>query len=107
MYNVTNVIRVKKGFVDALVERFENVNSVLKFDGFLGMEVMVTIQNVDFEEVSIFTRWDKKENFMNWMKSDDFKRRHSGANARPDFILNNKVIKYDVRISKVPEVITS
>ncbi|MGM9929019.1 MAG: antibiotic biosynthesis monooxygenase [Bacillus sp. (in: firmicutes)] len=106
MYNVSNIIQVKKGFVDALVGRFEHATNVQKFDGFRGMEVMVTIQNGDYDEVTILTRWDKKEDFTNWTKSDDFKRGHSGANARPDFILNNKVVTYDVRVSKEPEAAT-
>lgn len=106
MYNVSNVIQIKKGFVEDLVGRFERAVNVLKFEGFLGMEVMVTIQEKDYEEVTILTRWDKKENFTNWMKSDEFKKAHSGSNTRPEFILNNKVIRYDVRISKEPEAIT-
>jgi len=107
MYNVANVIQVKKGFADQVVEKFEKRGEVLGFAGFLGIEVMVTEQNKDYEDVTILTRWDSKENFTNWVKSDVFKKVHTKENISPDFILGNKVVKYEVKLSKQPESIVN
>ena len=107
MYNVANIIQVKKGFVDQVVEKFEKRGEVLGFEGFLGIEIMVTEQNKEYEDVTVLTRWNSKENFMNWVKSDTFKKVHTKENISPDFIIGNKVVKYDVRISKQPETVVN
>jgi len=98
---------VKKGYADQGVEKFEKRGEVLGFAGFLGIEIMVTEQNKDYEDVPILTRWESKDHFMNWVKSDVFKKVHTKENIRPDFILGNKVVKYKVKLSKQPESIAN
>ena len=98
---------MKKGYADQVVEKFEKRGEVLGFAGFLGIEIMVTEQNKDYEDVPILTRWESKDHFMNWVKSDVFKKVHTKENIRPDFILGNKVVKYKVKLSKQPESIAN
>ena len=98
---------MKKGYADQVVEKFEKRGEVLGFAGFLGIEIMVTEQNKDYEDVPILTRWESKDHFMNWVKSDVFKKVHTKENIRPDFILGNKVVKYEVKLSKQPESIAN
>ena len=37
--------------------------------GFLGLEVLLTQNTVDYDEVTISTRWNAKEDFQGWTKS--------------------------------------
>ena len=45
--------------------------------GFLGLEVLLTQNTVDYDEVTISTRWNAKEDFQGWTKSSAFKDAHS------------------------------
>ena len=60
-------------------------------EGFLGMEVWVTQQTTDYDEVTIHTRWNRKEDFVNWTKSQAFGDAHAHGKAKPEGLLKTKL----------------
>ncbi|MGE6630505.1 heme oxygenase [Bacillus sp. NPDC077027] len=100
MIIVNNQVRVEKGSADKLVQRFNKQGQVEFMEGFLGMEVWVTQQTTDYDEVTIHTRWNRKEDFVNWTKSQAFGEAHSHGKAKPDGLLKNKITYYEVQVTR-------
>lgn len=103
MIIVTNTSKIKKGCAHKLIERFDKVGKVETMKGFLGLEVLLTESTEDYEEVTVSTRWESKEDFQAWTRSDAFKESHAHRQI-PDYILSNKITFYDVKIVRKPIV---
>ncbi|MBO1004050.1 heme oxygenase [Pseudogracilibacillus auburnensis] len=104
MIIVTNTTKIKKGEGYKLVNRFDKVGKIESMEGFLGLEVLLTENLQDYDEVTISTRWDSKDSFKNWTKSDAFKEAHAHNGGKPDYIITNKISYYDVKITRNPIV---
>ena len=63
MIIVTNTAKITKGNGHKLIDRFNKVGQVETMPGFLGLEVLLTQNTVDYDEVTISTRWNAKEDF--------------------------------------------
>ncbi|MCI4618268.1 heme oxygenase [Bacillus pumilus] len=100
MIIVNNQVRVEKGSADHLVKRFNKQGQVEFMEGFLGMEVWVTKQTTDYDEVTIHTRWNRKEDFVNWTKSQAFGDAHAHGKAKPEGLLKNKITYYEVQVTR-------
>ena len=61
MIIVTNTAKITKGNGHKLIERFNKVGKVETMPGFLGLEVLLTQNTVDYDEVTISTRWNAKK----------------------------------------------
>lgn len=101
MVIVTNTSKIKPGNAHLLIERFDRVGKVEEMEGFLGLEVMLTQNTKEFEEVTVSTRWVSKDAFQAWTRSSAFKESHAHRNI-PDYILDNKISFYDVKIVRNP-----
>ncbi|WP_313234936.1 heme oxygenase [Sporosarcina ureae] len=104
MIIVTNTNKIIKDRGHELVTRFDKVGKVEQMEGFLGLEVLFTDNLPDFDEVTISTRWESKEAFEAWTKSDAFKEAHSHRDGQPGYVISNKVSFYDVRVVRDPVV---
>lgn len=102
MIIVTNVSQITKGNGEKLIERFNKVGKVEAMEGFLGLEVLLTENTKEYDEVSVVTRWACKENFQAWTRSDAFRESHSHR-ERPDYILANKIVFYEVKVVREPQ----
>ncbi|PFJ17760.1 heme-degrading monooxygenase IsdG [Bacillus cereus] len=102
MIIVANITKITKGNSDTLIERFNKVGKVETMPGFLGLEVLLTQNTVDYDEVTISTRWNSKEDFQGWTKSSAFKDTHSHRGGLPEYILDNKISFYDVKVVRMP-----
>jgi heme oxygenase (staphylobilin-producing) len=102
MVIVTNTTQIKKGYGHKLIERFDKVGKVESMPGFLGLEVLLTEHTKDYDEVTISTRWESKENFQAWTRSNAFRESHSHRNGKPDYITQNKITFYQVKIVRQP-----
>lgn len=76
MYTVTNRIKVKKGIAKMLAPKFTKPGPLLEFKGFQKVEVLVSTQFEDYDELSVVMYWDTLEDFEVWRKSDAFKQAH-------------------------------
>ncbi|WP_080832770.1 heme oxygenase [Cohnella massiliensis] len=101
MVIVTNTSKISKGNAHKLIERFDKVGKVEFMEGFLGLEVLLTENTKDYEEVSVVTRWRQKEDFQAWTKSSAFKESHKHREI-PDYILENKITFQEVKIVRDP-----
>ncbi|WP_232828006.1 heme oxygenase [Paraliobacillus sp. X-1268] len=102
MFIATNTVQLKNGHAEAFVERFNKVGKVETMEGFVGLEVLVTENTKEFEEITIFTRWENKKGFQGWMKSDAFRESHAHRGGVPDFIIKNKTAFYEVKVTRQP-----
>ena len=74
MIAVFNRLPVKEGAAEQVVERFANSRgNVRGFPGFVSMEVL---RSEGADEVLVITRWQDREAFDLWVRSDGFKKAH-------------------------------
>lgn len=104
MIIVTNTTIITKGEGYKLIDRFNKTGQIETMEGFLGLEVLFTENLKEHDEVIISTRWASKEAFKNWTKSDAFKQSHSHKGGKPEYIIENKISYYDVRVVRQPVV---
>ncbi|WP_248927217.1 heme oxygenase [Paenibacillus hamazuiensis] len=102
MVIVTNTSQITKGNAHKLIERFDKVGKVETMPGFLGLEVLLTENTQEYDEVTVVTRWEEKESFHAWTRSDAFKESHSHGREIPEYIVSNKISFYDVKIVRRP-----
>ncbi|OBR68331.1 heme-degrading monooxygenase IsdG [Paenibacillus oryzae] len=101
MVIVTNVSQITKGNGEKLIERFNKAGKVEGMEGFLGLEVLLTENTKEYDEVSVVTRWASKESFQGWTRSEAFRESHSHR-EKPDYIISNKIVFYDVKVVRQP-----
>ncbi|MBB6634938.1 heme oxygenase [Cohnella thailandensis] len=101
MVIVTNVSQITKGSGMLLIERFNKAGKVEGMKGFLGLEVMLTENTKEYDEVTVSTRWETKEDFQAWTKSEAFRESHAHRQT-PEYILSNKIVFYDVKVVRQP-----
>ncbi|MBB3112451.1 heme oxygenase (staphylobilin-producing) [Paenibacillus phyllosphaerae] len=105
MIIVTNTSQITKGEAHKLIERFDRVGKVEYMEGFLGLEVHLTENTKEYDEVSVVTKWRSKEDFQAWTRSDAFKESHAHRKT-PEFIISNKISFYEVKIVREPAAVT-
>lgn len=101
MIIVTNTSQIKKGEAGKLIERFNKTGKVEYMTGFLGLEVLLTENTPEYDEVTISTRWKTKDDFQQWTQSEAFRESHADR-SKPDYILSNKITFYEVKIIRTP-----
>lgn len=77
MYTVANRILVKKGMGHKMAPAFTSGRELTEFEGFEKVEVGVSSQNEEHDELNVVMYWDTLENFQVWKESDAFKKSHS------------------------------
>ncbi|SDJ22704.1 heme oxygenase [Alteribacillus bidgolensis] len=102
MFIATNTVHLKTGYAEAFIERFNKEGKIQGMKGFVGLEILLTENTKDYEEVTILTRWENKEGFFGWMKSDAFKESHAHRGGISDFIIKNKTTFYEVKVTRGP-----
>ncbi|MER1986149.1 MAG: heme oxygenase [Solibacillus sp.] len=76
MYTVTNRIKVKKGMAKMMAPSFVKPGPLQQFEGFMKVEVLVSEQFEDHDEMSVVMYWETLEGFEAWRASDAFKESH-------------------------------
>jgi len=121
MIVVTNTIQIRKGHGESIAERFQNPKGVHLMPGFISMELWLT-QNVDeCDELKVNTIWENREAFDGWVKSDSFKQSHGerkkekaernekteDGSSEGTIILGNKVSMHTVLFTVTADPITT
>lgn len=105
MITVTNRINVKKGMGEKMAPMFAQPGPLQQFEGFEKVEVQVSTQFEDFDELNVVMYWDNEQNFEAWRSSDAFKQAHKRPeNGQPD--PNSPVIASKIVVAKVAASIT-
>lgn len=76
MIIVTNRIQVKPGFGAKMAPAFTKPGPLQQFEGFVKVEVLVSTENPEFDEMSVNMYWENKEVFEAWRSSDAFRAAH-------------------------------
>ncbi|WP_410770770.1 heme oxygenase [Fontibacillus sp. BL9] len=103
MIVVTNRIKVKKGMAAAMAPRFTAPGPLDSSKGIIKVEVLLTQNLSDYDELNVNTYWESMEDFSSWKNSDAFKAAHqrpesgSPEEAKKESpILGSEIITYEV-----------
>lgn len=106
MIIVTNRIKVKKGMGAMMAPGFTAPGPLDTFDGFVKVEVLLTQNLDDYDELNVNMYWENLEVFTTWRESDAFKAAHKrpapdSAEAKKESpILGSELITYEVAAVK-------
>jgi heme-degrading monooxygenase HmoA len=82
MITVANRIYVKQEYADAFEERFrERAGLVDKMPGFISNQVLRPVNEGD--PYVVFTVWNSRQDFLNWVRSDAFVKGHAQSGTMP------------------------
>ena len=82
MITVANRIYVKHEYADAFERRFrERAGLVDKMPGFISNHVLRPVNEGD--PFVVFTFWNSRQDFLNWIRSDAFVKGHAQSGTLP------------------------
>ncbi len=82
MITVANRIYVKSEFAEAFEERFrERAGLVDKMPGFISNQVLRPVN--DGDPYVVLTLWNNRQDFLNWVRSDEFVKGHARSGSLP------------------------
>lgn len=82
MITVANRIYVRQEYAEAFEKRFrERAGLVDKMPGFISNRVLRPVNEGD--PYVVFTVWESRKDFMNWVRSDDFVKGHAQSGTLP------------------------
>lgn len=82
MITVANRIYVKQKYADAFEQRFrDRAGLVDKMPGFISNQVLRPVNEGD--PYVVFTIWNTRADFLNWVRSDEFVRGHAQSGTLP------------------------
>ena len=106
MITVANRIYVAPAYAEAFEERFRNrARLVDGMPGFVSNQVLRPVN--DGDPYIVFTLWESREAFENWVESDEFRKGHAQSGTLPEaaFTGSNKLELHEVFLdSSRPEL---
>ncbi len=82
MITVANRIFVKPEYAAAFEERFRNRAGLVDgMPGFISNQVLRPVNEGD--PYVVFTLWEKRDDFLNWVRSDEFVKGHAQSGTLP------------------------
>ena len=82
MITVANRIYVAKEYADAFEQRFrERAGLVDQMPGFVSNQVLRPVN--DGDPYVVFTIWNSRQDFLNWVRSDAFVKGHAQSGTLP------------------------
>lgn len=102
MLIVTNRIKTKIGMAAKMAPGFTKANGLEKTKGFVKVEVLLTQNLTEYDELNVNMYWDNLESFTAWRNSDGFKAAHkrpepgSAEEKAESPILGSEIIMYEV-----------
>lgn len=104
MFVAINRLTVKKDQGEGVETAFSKKGGLEGSPGFIGFELQKRVwtmgKEVENDEYLAVTRWESKEQFFAWTKSDAFKKAHSGP--RKEAIIGGEPGGYEVVVERKP-----
>lgn len=105
MFIAMNRITIAAGNGEDLDRRFRQSHGIEQMPGFLAMDLMRLAWSHDAPDESketfiTMTRWESRDAFENWARSDVFKKAHEGP--RPEYIVDSRPEGFSVNFSVEP-----
>jgi heme oxygenase (staphylobilin-producing) len=108
MYTVANRLKLKKGFGAKMAPAFITGKELSSFEGFVKVEVNLSTQNEEFDELNVMMFWETLENFEAWRASDEFhnmhKREVSGSKQGESPVISNEVVIAEIVATQLATV---
>ena len=102
MIIVTNRIKVKKGMGSRMAPGFTAPGPLDTSKGFVKVEVLLTQNLDDYDELNVNMYWESLDDFTAWRNSDAFKASHkrpepsSEDAAKESPIIGSEIITYEI-----------
>lgn len=107
----TKTIIVKAGTSDLVVERFSKPGPIEEIEGFIDVSIMVknARRGDETEEVVVMIRWESKEAWKRWEKSEAHIQGHREGRGKPapEHIISRTHGMYEVKAIKGPRPVQS
>ncbi|HEY2493271.1 MAG TPA: heme oxygenase [Paenibacillus sp.] len=106
MIIVTNRIKVKKGMGTVMAPGFTAPGPLDSTKGIVKVEVLLTQNLPDYDELNVNMYWETQEDFTAWRNSDAFKAAHkrpepsSEEAPKESPIIGSEMITYEVASTK-------
>ncbi|AOZ93024.1 heme oxygenase [Paenibacillus crassostreae] len=106
MIVVTNRIKVTKGMGAAMAPRFTAPGPLDSSKGIIKVEVLLTQNLEEYDELNVNMYWESQDDFMAWRNSDAFKASHkrpepdSAEAKKASPILGSEMITYEVATTR-------
>jgi heme-degrading monooxygenase HmoA len=82
MITVANRIYVTANYADAFEERFRNRAGLVDgMPGFISNQLLRPVNEGD--PYVVFTAWNSRQDFLNWVRSDEFVKGHAQSGTLP------------------------
>lgn len=109
MITVANRIYVKAEYAEAFEQRFrERAGLVDKMPGFISNQVLRPVN--DGDPYVVLTLWNSRQDFLNWVRSDEFVKGHAQSGSLPkeafskaNVLEMHEVIQDSTRTDLAPE----
>lgn len=107
MIKAVNTIRVKKGHVNEVAEKFNKAKAVHTFEGFVLMEVLIKENTEEFDEIEVCTTWEDHSHFEAWRESRSTQKAHEAKNKYKEDkednpILGAELTTYEIHVQHHP-----
>lgn len=100
MIVVMNVVRAAEGRAEDFERAFANRERRLsEVPGFAGFELL---RRQGDNEYLVVSRWESREAFEGWLRSDAFRAAHSGEGGQGQLSHGNEIRTYDVLEQELP-----
>ncbi len=99
MFIVSNTIKAKTGNEENVLKRFERLAGLENVPGFIMLNILKTKSTKDYDEFTIWSKWESKDAHDAWTKTESFRASHAGP--RSEYILEFGLKFYDVIAEKI------
>lgn len=99
MFVVTNRIKTKPGMAERMAPSFAKPGPLQEMKGFQKVEVLITQNLTEHDELNVNMYWDSLEDFTEWRNSDVFKEAHKGSGSSSN--QDSPILGSEIVIAKV------
>ena len=102
MIIVANKIKVKKGMGAVMAPGFTAPGPLDTTEGFVKVEVLLTQNLTDYDELNVNMYWENLDSFTAWRNSDAFKAAHKRPEPSSDEaqkespIIGSEIVTYEI-----------
>jgi heme oxygenase (staphylobilin-producing) len=104
MIIVTNKIKTKLGLAAKMAPMFTRPGALQKMEGFVKVEVLITKNLTEYDELNVNMYWNTIEDFNQWKNSDAFKEAHKGPTSAEQ---ESPILGSEIIISEVTSTLES
>ena len=107
MFTVANRLKVKKGFGVKMAPAFTSGKELVSFKGFVKVEVNVSTQKEEYDELNVMMYWETLEQFEAWRASDEFKNAHkrdANSSHGESPVLSNEIVIAEIVATQLATV---